>query len=290
MRTRGWSHWLYLAPALFLLGGYLIYPALVTIDLSLLDARSTHSVGLKNYIQVFTQGETLIAARNNLFWLVVASLLAVTFGLLAAVLFHRVRYQVLAQWVILLPMAISFVGAGVIWKLVYAYTPPGYPQVGVLNAIRAALGLEPIGWLTQSPWLNNLALMAVFIWLWTGYSMIILSAAYKGIDRDLLDAARIDGANEWNVFWHVVLPSLRTTLVVMATTLMIFTLKVFDIIYVMTNGNFDTEVLANRMYKEMFDFNNFGKASAIAVILLLAVLTLVATAFVRRLFTQKGRN
>ncbi|OGF55080.1 MAG: ABC transporter [Candidatus Fraserbacteria bacterium RBG_16_55_9] len=288
MRTRGWSHWLYLAPALLVLGSYLVYPTLVTLYLSFFDARSAQYIGLQNYARIFTQEETLIALRNNLLWIIVVPALTVSLGLLMAVVFDRVRHEALAKSAIFLPMAISFVGAGVIWKFVYAYTPPIYPQIGILNAIRTALGFDPIGWLIRSPWVNNLALMAVFIWIWAGYCMIILSAAYKGIHRDLLDAARTDGANEWEIFWHVALPMLRPTILVVATTMTVFTLKVFDIIYVLTNGNFGTEVLADRMYKEMFHFHNFGAASAIAVIILLAMLPVIVIN-VRRFYAKEGR-
>lgn len=275
MRARGWTHWLYVAPALLILSFYLIYPTLATIYLSAFDARSVKFIGLQNYIRIFTQESTLIALRNNLLWVVIFVTVTVSLGLLLAVLLDRVRYETLAKSVIFLPMAISFVGAGVIWKFVYAFMPPIYPQIGVLNAIRTALGLEPLAWLIQRPWINNLALIAVGIWVWTGFCMVILSAAYKGIDRDLLDAARVDGANEWQVFWHVVFPTLKSTIAVVTTTMIIFVLKVFDIVYVMTNGNYGTEVLANRMYKEMFHFYNFGMASAVAVVLFLAILPMI---------------
>lgn len=297
MRTRPWLPWLYIAPALLVLGIYLLYPALVTIGLSFAQVpfrwtlsgllQGKYFVGLEHYARLFEDRNTLIAIRNNVLWLVVVTCVTVSLGLLLAVLLDRVRYESLAKSLIFMPMAISFVGAGIIWKFVYAYRPPVYPQIGVLNAVREAVGLEPIAWLTQSPWINNFALMAVFIWIWTGYCMVIISAAYKGIDKDLLDAARTDGANEFQVFWHVVLPTLRSTIVVVATTMTVFTLKVFDIVYVMTNGNFQTEVLANRMYKEMYQFQNFGYASAIAVLIFLAVLPFIVIN-IRRFLAQEA--
>ncbi len=313
MRTRPWTPWLYVAPALLVLGFYLVYPAMVTIALSfyervpiqwslgdLLRAPSCSALkaenspqrgpcfaGLANYERIFTERSTQIALRNNVLWLIVVTSVTVGLGLMLAVLLDRVRYESLAKSTIFMPMAISFVGAGIIWKFMYAYRPPIYPQIGLLNALRVALGEAPIAWLTQAPWVNNLALMAVFIWIWTGYCLVILSAAYKGIDRDLLEAARIDGANEWQVFRHVVLPTLRSTIVVVATTMTVFTLKVFDIVYVMTNGNYETEVLANAMYKQMYSFWNFGLASAIAVVLFVAVLPFIVIN-IRRFLEQEA--
>lgn len=292
MKTRGLTPWLYVAPALLALGFYLVYPAIETIynsffKLTRLLPRDQEFVGLQNYARVFTEESTLIAVRNNVLWLVVVTVVAVGLGLMLAVLLDRVRYESVAKSLIFMPMAISFVGAGIIWKFVYAFRPEIYPQIGVLNATRVALGSDPIAWLTQSPWINNLALIAVFIWIWTGYCMVILSAAYKGIDRDLLDAARTDGANEWQVFWHVILPTMRSTIVVVATTMTVFTLKVFDIVYVMTNGNFATEVLANAMYKWMYSFQRYGFASAIAVIIFLAVLPFIVIN-IRRFLEQEA--
>lgn len=292
MKTRGLTPWLYIAPALLALGFFLVYPAIETIynsffKITRLLPRDQEFVGLQSYARVFTEESTLIAVRNNVLWLVVVTVVAVGLGLMLAVLLDRVRYESIAKSLIFMPMAISFVGAGIIWKFVYAFRPEIYPQIGVLNAIRVALGFDPIAWLTQSPWVNNLALIAVFIWIWTGYCMVILSAAYKGIDQDLLNAARTDGANEWQVFWHVILPTMRSTIVVVATTMTVFTLKVFDIVYVMTNGNFATEVLANAMYKWMYSFQDYGFASAIAVIIFLAVLPFVVIN-IRRFLEQEA--
>ncbi|MFQ5793647.1 MAG: carbohydrate ABC transporter permease [Candidatus Bipolaricaulia bacterium] len=287
MRRRGWGHWLYLAPALFALGVFLVYPTINTIYLSFLDRRSEEFVGFDNYEKAFTKKPFLIAFRNNAIWLVVFTSVTVSLGLVLAVLLDRVRYEVVAKSIIFLPMAISFVGAGVIWKFVYAFRPPGTAQIGFLNGIRNGLGFEPIAWLIERPWINNLALVVVGIWVWTGFSMVILSAAYKGIPKDMLEAARIDGANEFQVFFHVTIPFLKSTLAVVTTTMIVFVLKVFDIVFVMTNGNFDTDVVANRMIKEMFQFRNMGMASAIAVILLLATLPAVVVN-IRRFRAQEA--
>lgn len=214
----------------------------------------------------------LIAFRNNLLWLIVFTVFTVSLGLIFAVLFDRIRYESVVKSVIFLPMAISFVGAGIIWKFVYTYRPVDTPQIGFLNAVLSNFpNFEPIGWLVNKL-TNNFALIFVGIWIWAGFCMVILSAAYKGIPKELLEAARVDGANELQVFWRIIIPMMKPTIAVVATTMVINVLKVFDIVYVMTNGQFDTEVIANRMYKEMFQFHNFGRASAIAVILLLVII------------------
>ncbi len=270
-KRRHWTPWLYLAPALLILFTYLVYPIAGTVYYSFFDKRSENFVGLANYKWAFTSKTMLIALRNNLLWLVFFTVFVVGFGLLLAVLADRVRYESPLKSIIFLPMAISFVGAGVIWKFVYAFRPKGAEQIGLLNAIVTALGGEPVGWLVNRS-INNFALIAVGIWVWTGFCMVVLSAAYKGIPRELIEAARVDGATEWQIFRWVTLPLMVPTIAVVTTTMVINVLKVFDVVYVMTNGDFGTEVLANRMYKEMFNFRNYGRASAIAVILLLAII------------------
>ena len=287
MRRGGWTPWLYMAPALLILLGYLVYPTVSTIYYSFFDKRLEHFIGLENYRWVFTSKAMRIAFRNNLLWLVLFTALTVSLGLILAVLLDRVRYETIAKSIIFLPMAISFVGAGVIWKFVYAFRPADAPQIGLLNAIWVSVFQgEPIGWLNNRA-VNNFALILVGVWIWTGFCMVILSAAYKGIPRELLEAARVDGANEWQVFWHVTIPVMLPTIAVVTTTMVINVLKVFDIVYVMTNGNFGTEVMANRMYKEMFQFRHFGRASAIAVILLLAIVP-VMLANIRRFREQEA--
>ena len=172
-----------------------------------------------------------------------------------------------------MPMAISFVGAGVVWKFMYAYKPSGAEQIGLLNQILVVLGFEPKGWLLESP-INNLALIVVGLWIWTGYCMVILSAAYKGIPKELMEAGQVDGANDWQVF-RLIVPEMRPALTMVTTTMLVNVLKIFDIIYVMTNGNFGTEVIANRMFKEMFQFANTGRASAIAVVLFVIIIPIM---------------
>jgi len=192
-----------------------------------------------------------------------------------AVILDRVHYESLIKSIIFMPMAISFVGAGVIWKFVYSYRPVGSGQIGILNAFLSYVGVQPIPWLIERPWLNNICLIIVGIWIWTGFCLVVLSASYKGIPRELLEAARVDGANEYRIFWKIILPLMKPTVAVIATTMLINVLKVFDIVYVMTNGGFSTEVIANRMYKEMFLFRNYGRASAIAILLLLFIIPMI---------------
>jgi alpha-glucoside transport system permease protein len=262
--------WLWVGPALILLTFYLVYPTINTIYLSFLNANSTQSVGLANYAYVFTSESTLNSLRNNVFWLVFLTAFTVGFGLLFAVLFDRVRYESTAKSLIFIPMAISYVAASVIWKLQYDYQPPGQPQTGTMNAIVTAFGGQPVPWLVDRT-TNNPALIWVGIWVWTGFCLVILSAGLKGIPTEIIEAARVDGANEWQVLRHVTIPMMGSTIAVVATTMIIYALKAFDIVYVLTNGNFNTDVIANRMYKEMFNYTNFGRASAIAVVLLAAI-------------------
>lgn len=260
---------LWILPAVTLLFVFLIYPALATIWFSLLD-RSQNFIGLGNYINFFTRTDTLTALRNNAIWVVLLPLFTVGVGLIIAVLVDRVRYESVVKSVIFLPMAISFVAASVIWSLVYNFDP----RIGVLNATVTAAGGEPIPWLINSPW-NTVMLIVVGAWMLTGFAMVILSAGLKGISTELLEAARVDGANEWQVFRKVIFPLLLPTVAVVATTVVIFALKTFDVVYTMTGGNFETEVIANRMYAELFRFREPGRASATAVILFVAIIPIM---------------
>ncbi len=230
--------------------------------------------GLQNYIFAFTSPDMRIAFRNNILWLVFGTSFSVGLGLLIATLVDRIKRESLAKSFIFLPLAISFVGASVIWKFVYAWQPAGRPQIGILNAAVTALGFEPIPWLITPP-LNTFALILIMIWLQTGFAMVILSAALKGVPEELLEAARIDGAGEVRIFFSIIIPSIRGAIITVATTIFIAILKVFDIVFVMTSGKFETEVIANRMFVEMFNFRNFGRASALAVILLVVVIPIM---------------
>jgi alpha-glucoside transport system permease protein len=207
-------------------------------------------------------------------WLVFFTGITVALGLLIAVLTDRVPYEAAAKALIFLPMAISSVAAGVIWKFMYDYRPPGQPQTGTLNAIVSGFGATPQPWLILQPW-NNGFLIFVGVWMMAGFAMVILSAGLKGISDEVLEAARVDGANEWAVFWQIKIPLLSSTIAVVATTVVIAALKTFDIVYVMTNGNFGTDVVALRMYKELFNTRDYGRSGAIAVILLVAIIPIM---------------
>ena len=275
IHTKKITPWLYISPAAFLLFFFLVYPSVNTVYISFFNYNSEIFMGIKNYLYCFTNEIMLNSFRNNALWVILFVPLTVSLGLIIAVLADRVKYEAIVKSLIFMPMAISFVGAGVIWKFVYAYRPASAAQTGILNAIRSFFQLEPLPWLIIRPWLNNFCLIMVGVWIWTGFCMVILSASYKGIPRELLEAARVDGATEFRIFWKIILPLMKPTLAVVATTMTINVLKVFDIVYVMTNGNFNTEVVANRMYKEMFIFRNYGRASAIAVILLMLIIPMI---------------
>jgi alpha-glucoside transport system permease protein len=256
----------FVGPAVALLGFALVYPAISTIVTSLREDGGAAD----NYRFAFTDPDMLVAFRNNVLWLVVGTAVSVLIGLLFAALVDRVKREAFAKTFIFLPLAISLVGASVIWRFVYAWRPEGEPQIGVVNAVGSALGAEPVPWL-QTPPVNTLALIAIMIWLQTGFAMVVLSAALKGVPVELIEAARIDGASEPQLFFKVVLPSIRGAILTVATAIFIAILKVFDIVFVMTGGRFDTEVVANRMFTEMFKFRNFGRASALAVVLMIVV-------------------
>ncbi|MBW6467594.1 MAG: sugar ABC transporter permease [Coriobacteriia bacterium] len=268
--------WLWVLPAFVLLGVFLVYPVVNTVYLSFFSGRGAPVfVGLDNYRYLFTHPETLVVFRNNLLWLVLFTGASVGLGLILAVLSNQVRYEAVAKAIIFVPMAVSFTAAAVIWRFMYIYRPGQFEQTGVLNAAMVALGFDPVPWITNTA-VNNYALIAAGIWMWTGFALVVISAGLKGIPAEVLEAARVDGANEVQIFWRVILPMLRSVMLVVAVTLTINSLKVFDLVYVMTFGNYQTDVLANRMFKEMFTFGNFGRASAVAVVLLLAIIPLMA--------------
>jgi alpha-glucoside transport system permease protein len=263
--------YVFVGPALAILSWYLLLPTLRTLYTSFFDAQSASFVGLQNYVYAFTDPKMLESFRNNLLWLVFGTGLSVSFGLLVAILADRSKFETVAKSLIFLPMAISFVGAGVIWRFIYFYKPPSQEQIGLLNAILVGIGGEPQAWLTLRPW-NNLFLIAILIWLQTGYAMVLLSAALKGVPEELLEAGRIDGASEVQIFFNILIPYIQGTIVTVSTTILILTLKIFDIVFVMTNGNYGTEVIASQQYKQMFKFQHFGRGSAIAIVLLVAVI------------------
>jgi alpha-glucoside transport system permease protein len=211
---------------------------------------------------------------NNVFWVVFVTGLSTVLGLAIAVLADRSRGENLAKSLIFMPMAISFVGASIIWRFVYAFTPAGEEQIGLLNAVWVGLGGEPQLWIQNGPW-NNLFLIAIMIWIQTGFAMVVLSAAIKGVPAELLEAARMDGASEGQTFWRVTVPQIRSTIAVVVTTLVITVLKIYDIVIVMTNGEFGTSVIATEMFQTAFVDRHRGIGAALAVLLLIAVLPLM---------------
>lgn len=258
----------FVGPAVAILAWFLAIPAFRTLYLSLFNANSTEFVGLQNYSAVFSERIMQEAWRNNLLWLLFGTSLVVIIGLLIAMLADRSRFERVAKSLIFMPMAISMVGAGVIWKFVYDVDP----NIGLINAIVKNSGGEPQGWLTLvQPW-NNIFLIVVMVWLQTGFAMVLLSAAIKGVPDELLEAGRVDGANELQVFFRIIIPSIAGTLITVFTTVVIFTLKIFDIVMVMTGGQFGTEVVGVRFYRELFTNRNAGYGSAIAMVLLIAVI------------------
>jgi len=268
--------WLWLAPALAFLALFLVYPMIGTIIHSFQDNAGTTFVGLDNFSWFFGSSDALSSLKNNLLWLIFLTLFVVGFGLLVAVLVDKVRYESFAKSVIFVPLAISMVAAGVIWLYMYQYKPPGAVQTGTLNAAIGVVGLGPIPWLqVQDFSVNTFMLIIVMAWMWTGFAMVIISAALKGINPELMEAARMDGATEWQVFRGIVFPLLVPTLVVVSTTMIITALKAFDVVYTMTSGQLNTNVIANQMYAEMFKFGQYGRASAIAVVLLLAIIPIM---------------
>jgi alpha-glucoside transport system permease protein len=274
LRTR-MRPWLFAGPALVILTVYLAYPVIETIRLSFMNRGGTGFVGWANYLWLFKNPEFLQSVRNNLLWLIMVPTMSCAVGLVVAVLADRVWWGTIAKSLIFMPMAISCVGASVIWKFVYNYAGPHAVQIGLLNAIVVALGGEPQAWITLPFW-NNFFLMAILIWIQTGFAMVIFSAALRGVPVDTLEAARLAGANEWQIFHRVLVPQIQTTILVVWTTITIVVLKVFDIVLAMTNGQWDTEVLANLMFDWMFrGGGDFGRGSAIALIIMLAVVPIM---------------
>lgn len=260
----------FVGPAFAILTFYLLVPAVLTVINSFQDATTSKWVGLDNYVFAFTNADMVTAIRNNILWLVVGTGLSTGFGLAIAVLADRSRLDRVVKTLIFLPMAISFVGAGIIWRFVYSFQPAGQPQIGLLNGILGAIGIAPQSWLTSEP-LNSIFLIVILVWGQTGFAMVILAAALRGVPDEMLEAGRIDGATEWQIFRRIILPSIWPTVVTVATTIAILTLKIFDIVATMTGGNFGTDVIATLQYKQMFTFFDFGRGSALAVILLIAV-------------------
>ncbi|WP_424982006.1 carbohydrate ABC transporter permease [Maritalea sp. S77] len=266
--------WIFLAPALFFLSLYLVYPVFATLWLSFFDAGGTEFVGFSNFLWALGDPNFQQSVFNNLLWLIVVPFCATAFGLVIAVMADKLWWGNIAKSLIFMPMAISFIGASVIWKFVYDYRSGDSEQIGILNAVIQGLGFEPQVWI-QIPFWNNFFLMAILVWIQTGFAMVILSAALRGIPEETLEAARIDGANDVQIFFNIMVPQIFPTILVVWTTITILVLKVFDIVLAMTNGQWDTQVLANLMFDWMVRGVDFGRSSTIALVIMIAVLPIM---------------
>ncbi|MFF0656950.1 carbohydrate ABC transporter permease [Micromonospora tulbaghiae] len=263
----------FLLPTLLLLAVGLVVPAVRTTLLSFMDSGSSGWVGLDNYRWMFAEDSIVRVLINTLIWVLLVPLVATAFGLIYAVLVDKARLEAVAKSLIFLPMAISFVGAAIIWRFVYAYRGVG-DQIGLLNQIVVSLGGEPKQWLLNPP-LNTFLLIVIMVWIQAGFAMVVLSAAIKAIPADIVEAARLDGTTAWQMFWRITVPSIRPALIVVVVTISIATLKVFDIVRTATNGNYDTNVIATEMYNQAFRYQENGQGSALAVFLFVLVIPIV---------------
>lgn len=276
VRWQGWLRYgVFLGPALLLLLVGLIYPALRTIWMSFMDKRSENFIGFDNYIWAFTIPEIQIVLRNTVLWVIFVPIVSTLIGLAIAYMTDRMKSAAVVKSLIFMPMAISFVGASVIWGFMYNFEPnEDRVEIGLLNAIFRGLGIEPRNFLLEAPG-NTFFLIAVLVWIQTGFAMVILSAAMKNVPDEVVEAAMLDGASNWSRFIRVTLPMIRGTVVVVLTTITIGTLKVFDIVRTMTGGNFQTNVIANEMYAQSFRQLNYGQGSALAVLLFVGVIPII---------------
>ena len=279
--------WLFLLPSLIALGLYLVWPVIDSVWRSFMDEGSRDYVGLDNYVWLFNDNGFWESLRNNFLWLLFVPAMATAFGLLIAVLTDRIWWGNIAKTLIFMPMAISFVGASVIWNFIYKFDS-GANQTGLLNAIITSLGGEAQVWL-QVPFWNNFFLMIILVWIQTGFAMVILSAALRGIPEETIEAAVIDGANPFQIFFKIMIPQIMGTIAVVWTTITILVLKVFDIVLAMTNGQYGTEVLANYMYSWAFRANDFGRASAIAIVIMALVIPVMIWNIKRANAEMEGR-
>ena len=275
MEGTAWSALFWIAPAMVLIGVFFIYPMIGTVITSLQNVdilgNVTGFAGLKWYKDIFTDPGNLIILRNNLYWLVFGTILTVGLGLIVAVLVDRVKIERIIKSTLFIPMALSMVAAGVIWRFVYIYKPTGQEQIGLLNAFLSLFHVPPQAWFVNEA-VNNFALIAIYVWMWTGFTMVILSAALKGIPDEIIEAAKMDGANRFTLFWRVMIPMIAPTITVVTITMVINILKIFDVVYVNTGGNFHTSVIGQAFSDQLFTNLNPGYGSAWAVVLTLVVL------------------
>ena len=281
---------IFIAPAFIVLFVFILYPVFETVRLSFYDKFGREFVGLHNYLWAINDPNFRRSILNNLGWLLIVPTLSTFFGLVIANLTDRIWWGTIAKSIIFMPMAISFVGAGVIWKFIYDYRGTGDQQIGLLNAIVVSFGFDPQAWLTIAIW-NNLFLMAIMIWIQTGLALVIFSAALRGIPKETLEAARMDGASELRIFWSIIIPFLERTILVIWTMITILVLRVFDVIYAMTNGEWQTEVLANLMYDWMFrGGGDSGRGSVLAFCIMIGVIPILVWNLYRHRQEQQYEN
>lgn len=264
----------YVLPVVLMLGAGLVWPALLTIRQAFGGPNGNGPFTFDNFVTMFTSPELLRPLLNTAIWVIMVPVLATAVGLAYAILVDRTRFEAAAKALIFLPMAISMVGASIIWRFVYEYRAPGTPQIGLYNAILNMFGLQPVDFMQSKPW-NTLWLIVVMVWIQAGFAMTVLSAAIKAIPDDVIEAAKIDGTTGWKLFRYITLPSIRGSLVVVLTTVGIATLKVFDVVRTMTGGQFDTSVLALEFYNYSFRYFEYGTGAALAVVLFVLVLPIV---------------
>ncbi len=264
----------YLGPAILLIVGGLLYPGLLTMRQSFGDNQGEGFVGLANYGRIFTDGMFLVVLRNTLFWVLLVPTVSTALGLIYAVLVDRTRFEKLAKTLIFLPMAISMVGASIIWKFMYEYKPQGSDQTGLFNQFLVWMGLPPQQILLNAPW-NTFFLIIVMIWIQAGFAMTVLSASIKAIPDEIVEASKVDGVTGMKLFWNITIPSVRPSMIVVITTIAMATLKAFDVVRTMTGGQFDTSVIANEFYSQSFTQNNTGVGAALAVILFILIMPII---------------
>lgn len=264
----------YLGPSVLLIVFGLLWPGMLTIRNSFYDDIGRGFVGLSNFQTIFTDGGFLTVLRNTVLWVALVPTVATALGLIYAVLVDRTWAEKFAKTLIFLPMAISMVGASIIWKFMYDYKDLTFPQTGLLNQVMIWLGLPPQQWLLNSP-LNNFMMIIVMIWIQAGFAMTVLSAAIKAIPDEIIEASKVDGAIGMRQFWFVTIPSVRPAIIVVLTTIAMATLKAFDIVYTMTGGNFDTSIIANEFYTQSFNQGRQGLGAALAVLLFVLITPII---------------
>jgi alpha-glucoside transport system permease protein len=264
----------YLGPAVLLITFGLLWPGILTIKNSFFNANGDAFIGLANYATIFTDSAFLIVLRNTFLWVLVVPTVATALGLIYAVLVDRTRAEKFAKTLIFLPMAISMVGASIIWKFMFEYKTKSAPQIGLINQVVIWLGGEPQQWLLNPP-LNTFMLIMVMIWIQAGFAMTVLSAAIKAIPDEIIEAAKVDGVTGMKLFWWVTIPSVRPAVIVVLTTIAMGTLKAFDVVYTMTGGQFDTSIIANEFYTQSFNRSEYGIGAALAVLLFVLVTPIV---------------